>query len=120
MGALLLLVFEDGSQTAGEGVTTAGEQELLSAMVLMVWTTNLCMWLMMTMIERIKNLDQELVLFLQVLQRDVKNLNAKKRFLSNSVKNLPVNKERINCYRRCWNIVFSQLSLNKWISHNFY
>ncbi len=38
---LLVLVLVDRSQTAGEGVTTSGGQELLSAMVLMVWTINL-------------------------------------------------------------------------------
>ncbi len=64
------------------------EQELLSAMVLMVWMTNLCLWLTMTTNEIIKNLDPELLQFLQVLHRNVKNLNAKKRFLSNIFENL--------------------------------
>ncbi len=44
--------------------------------------------------EKIKNLDQELVLYLQVLQSSVKNLNAKKDFwhqMMITVKNLQFN-----------------------------
>ncbi len=67
------LPFGHPTGTAGRG------QKPLSAMVLMVWMTNLCLWLLM---RKIKNLHQELIILLQALLKNVKNLNANKRFLT--------------------------------------
>ncbi len=99
---LLVLVKESNSRRGGDccrrgarGVVSHGVDGMDDEFVLV--------WLLAENEEeeRLKNLHQELVLFLWALLRNVKNLNANMRFLSSIVKNLQFNVKKINCYGCC-------------------